>query len=556
MDTHGIPLWAFEMLKSIQDSDYARIELVVLNGAHMNPGENPASSPQRTLPQKILRIPKVLSNLLSQKLFSFVESRALVSHDAFSDSDAQELLGDVPTMTVSPVMKRHSDYFPEADIQEIPGHEIDVFIRLGFRILRGDILSLPKSGVWSFHHGDNRVNRGGPAGFWEVFHDWPETGSILQILTEDLDNGEVLVHATSQTINTSVKVNKNNLYWKTQAFIPKKLQELHALGHDRFFERVGERRGPLQMYSNQLFRQPDNRTLVLASARIMWRRLKEKLYRGRFHDQWILLLSMNARSDVPSTSLWRFKEIVPPDDRFWADPHIVKRDETYYVFIEELIYSEGKGKISCMEVDDSGNWKTPYPVLELDCHLSYPFVFEYEDRLYMIPETADKHRIELYECTDFPGKWAFRKVLMKDVRATDATLHFHNGRWWLFAGIKENDDYFGSDQLCLFHAANPLSDEWEPHPCNPIVTEVARARPAGRLFECGGRLYRPSQNCSVRYGYGFNLAEITALDTETYQERIVSEATPDWSETILGTHTFSWEGRLTMSDAILKRRKG
>ena len=48
------------------------------------------------------------------------------------------------------------------------------------------------SGVWSYHHGDNRVNRGGPAGFWEVFEQWDVTGSILQVLSEELDAGKTL----------------------------------------------------------------------------------------------------------------------------------------------------------------------------------------------------------------------------------------------------------------------------------------------------------------------------------------------------------------------------
>ncbi len=43
----------------------------------------------------------------------------------------------------------------------------DVLIRCGKGILRGDILYAARHGILSFHHADNRINRGGPPGFWE-----------------------------------------------------------------------------------------------------------------------------------------------------------------------------------------------------------------------------------------------------------------------------------------------------------------------------------------------------------------------------------------------------
>ena len=67
-------------------------------------------------------------------------------------------------------------------------HNLDVAISFGFRILKGRALRIAKHGVWSYHHGDNHINRGGPAGFWEVLEGSPVIGSVLQVLDEDLDN--------------------------------------------------------------------------------------------------------------------------------------------------------------------------------------------------------------------------------------------------------------------------------------------------------------------------------------------------------------------------------
>ena len=85
-------------------------------------------------------------------------------------------------------------------IKSIKKYNLDVLIRFGFKILRGKILKSSKYGVWSYHHGDNNENRGGPAGYWEVFEGHHITGSVLQILNEDLDNGQILYRSFSAII--------------------------------------------------------------------------------------------------------------------------------------------------------------------------------------------------------------------------------------------------------------------------------------------------------------------------------------------------------------------
>ena len=92
----------------------------------------------------------------------------------------------------------------EEDILKIKHYNLDVLIRFGFKILRGDILKAAKYGIWSYHHGDNDLNRGGPAGFWEVIEHWDITGSTLQILSEDLDGGKILYKSFSMTDRRSI----------------------------------------------------------------------------------------------------------------------------------------------------------------------------------------------------------------------------------------------------------------------------------------------------------------------------------------------------------------
>lgn len=80
------------------------------------------------------------------------------------------------------------------DVVERVGPEIDVAVRIGFGILKGEILDTPEHGVLSFHHGDLRRYRGMPAGFWEFVNDESVAGVTLQRITETLDGGSIVAY--------------------------------------------------------------------------------------------------------------------------------------------------------------------------------------------------------------------------------------------------------------------------------------------------------------------------------------------------------------------------
>lgn len=540
----NVPAWAFRMIERIVASEYASVELVVLDGSKSVPPLKRVRRRWRTIPGRV-------AHCLLERSYAYLVRKQVARPDAMAPCDATPLLEGVPVMRVRPIRKRFSDFFEDSDVDAIEECEIDVFVRLGFRILRGRILSSARHGVWSYYHGDNRVNRGGPAGFWEVAEDWPTTGSILQVLNEDLNGGLVLQRSWSCTSNYSVECNRNNLYWKMLSFVPRKLEELHRLGPEAFFEKARRQNAHPDIYDRRLYTQPTNAQLFGFICRIVCAKVAN-LRRHFMIEQWALRFHFG---NGLSTSFRRFKRIDPPLDRFWADPFVLYRDGKYYVYFEELIYTEDRGRIMLLVLDEEGDYSPPVPVLERPYHLSYPFLLEHGGELYMIPETAQNRTIETYRCTRFPDVWEPHATLMDDVCAVDATLFEHVGRWWLFANIVENEGASSWDELFLFHAESPLSTEWTPHPCNPIVSDVSSARPAGELFRRNGRIYRPSQDSSRRYGYGMKLHEITDLSPERYAETCVEQIEPKWGKELLGTHTLNHRGRLTVIDVLQRRRR-
>ncbi len=282
------------------------------------------------------------------------------------------------------------------------------------------------------------------------------------------------------------------------------------------------------------------------------RRIWKKVRSYFILDQWIILIAPSA--GYKSLSWANFKSFTPPFDRFWADPFVWFHENKHYVFVEELLYSTHRGRIVCLTLGKDMNILSNQVVLERPYHLSYPFLFEYENQLYMVPETKENNGVELYRCAHFPDQWEFVKTLINSVYAVDATLLEAQGKWWMFTNIKKEG---GStwDTLHLYYADHPLSDQWTPHPLNPIVKDIHSARPAGRIFFDSGKLIRPSQDCSVRYGYAINFNQIVTLTETDYVETCEQTFKPPSQGKIIATHTFNDAAGLTVIDAKQRRRK-
>ena len=549
LDSESAPLWVYELIRAIEADGHCEIVLAVM------PPPRPAEPEQGLAKWREKGWKRILSAGV-RKLLERCEARLFEQsnsvRDAFVPTSLAPVLDGVPRLLVEPRRTRYCDDFEPADLDRIAKHDIDVGIRIGYRILRGDILDLPRFGIWSFHHGDNRINRGGPPGFWEMMLAWRETGATLQILGRELDAGLVLARTRSSTMQWSLRDNASAIHWRALRMMTRQLAELRTVGGEAFMAGVeAANRDPI-IYSRPLYRKPGN----MAFGRLLLRKTADKVqqvWANRFwRDQWILLYSFSAGL---SLSLRHYRRLLPPPDRGWADPQAFERDGRYYIFFEEILFSSNRGHISVIELDRDGRASEPRRVLERPYHLSYPFLFEHEGTLYMIPESGENRSIELYRCAEFPHRWEFVHNVMEGVRAYDATLVHRDGRWWLFATLVETEGSSSWDELFVFHSDSPLSREWTPHLANPVISDCRSARPAGPLFEHRGALYRPSQNSSGRYGRGFNLSRIDVLSGASYREQIVSRALPEWDDDLVATHTFSRSGDLHVIDAQIRRRR-
>jgi hypothetical protein len=535
-----VEAWVRRIVEEIQSSSFAKIVLMVMNDCE-------AESTRLTD-----RWARSRHQILYGMYTKFDNRFARVTPDAFALVDISDLCAGVPVIKVKPIMKKFSDRLEDKDVDQILDHKLDVALRFGFRILRGRVLETAKHGVWSYHHDDSLRYKGGPPGFWEVMQDDPVTGSMLQVLTEDLDNGQVLYRSWAPTLNRfSVKKNNNNYYWKTAAFIGRKLNELYRDGRVKLADECQDP-GP-RPYNAQLYKAPQNRVmlrLLWNLGKRAWQRSVEKL---KYTETWSLAFNFKANQDNDEV-LHRFTKLLPPPGHFWADPFPVKAGDRFFVFFEDFVYSDDKAVIAMIELRKDGSFEKPVTVLERAYHLSYPFLFEWNDSLYMIPESGANNTVELYRCKSLPLEWESEKVLLTANNPSDATLIEFAGKWWMFVNIQEPNVAVNWEELHLYYADSPLGP-WTPHPNNPVRSDVRNSRPAGRMFMQDGQLIRPAQDSSRRYGYATALNRIRKLSPCDFAEDEVARIVPEWDRSVIGTHTLNRADELTVIDCLVRRRR-
>ena len=136
-------------------------------------------------------------------------------------------------------------------------------------------------------------------------------------------------------------------------------------------------------------------------------------------------------------------------------------------------------------------------------------------------------------------------TLIDKIDAIDSTVFQHGDRWWLMhSGTKG----CGPWSLFLWHAPSPFGP-WEPHPANPVKTDVTSSRPAGNVFVHEGQLYRPAQDGRYWYGYGLTINRIDRLTPVSFQETVVRRMSADPQGPYPhGFHTLSGYGNQTVVD--------
>ncbi|KAF6150414.1 hypothetical protein GIB67_034113 [Kingdonia uniflora] len=195
------------------------------------------------------------------------------------------------------------------------------------------------------------------------------------------------------------------------------------------------------------------------------------------------------------------------------------QENTIYLFYETKNSITLQGDIGVARSNDKGaTWQQLGIALNEEWHLSYPYVFDYDGQIYMMPESGQKGEVRLYRAVSFPMQWTLDKVILKKP-LVDSFILNHDGTYWLFGsdhsgfGIKKNG------QLEIWYSNSPLGP-WKPHKQNPIYNtdRSLGARNGGRPFTYNGNLYRIGQDCGETYGRRVRTFKVEILTKDQYKE--------------------------------------
>jgi GT2 family glycosyltransferase len=255
-------------------------------------------------------------------------------------------------------------------------------------------------------------------------------------------------------------------------------------------------------------------------------------------NKWFIGIKKKSEDLFDTTD---YVSIDSPIGTYYADPFVYKHNGVNYLFFEEYDYK--KGVISYSIINDDLTITPPTKIIEEPFHLSFPNVFEDNGKIYMIPETGDSGKIILYEAEEFPNKWIPSKVIAENVRTSDIEIFNHNGKYILFTTSGIDLDH----KLTIF-SSDSLLGEW-----NVVGAQtITNSRPAGKIFEWGGKLIRPVQNNTKIYGGGLVFKSIEFDDNNNYIEKVIHEIQADWYPKLIGTHTFNFNEDYIVMDGKIR----
>ncbi|EAZ82458.1 glucosamine inositolphosphorylceramide transferase family protein [Algoriphagus machipongonensis] len=519
-DSDTLQAWEWECLNALIQQVNAELVLEIRN---LSPKPSGKKSPF------LYRVYRALDRKIFKSEFDAFKRTPI---DSLSQSNFTQI-------QVKPIQTTYRDDFLKEDLEKIKAFKLDLILRFGFRILTGEILKIPRLGVWSFHHGDPSVYRGGPPAFWEVMLGWETTGTVLQKLTEQLDQGEILYQSYAQTNPLSVDRNANAIFWKSSCFVARILSRINTLGEEAWLEELSESKRD-QKPKVELKRPPETFEMIALFWKLLRRNINRKIQEIKKPAHWEIAVVNHSQSDAIQSSeieLLRQEDI---SSNYLADPFPVFYQGKSYVFAEEFDQQTKKGRIVCL-VPETEKQTILKPVIQEAWHVSYPFIWEENGSYYLIPESAEAGKLFIYKGLDFPFQWGMKEVFF-DGEGYDPTLYVANGKYWLFLNQKPHPASSPFDELNLYYSDSLHSSEWKAHPMNPIVSDVRCSRPAGKLFEKEGKLFRPAQDSGRRYGHRIAVREILEMTENSYEEQTAYFIEPELVPPALGVHTLNFCG--------------
>ena len=218
-------------------------------------------------------------------------------------------------------------------LQSIRARELDVLLILADSTNIPVGVSLARWGHWHYVC-DGRPFApadGSMIGFTELIRRRSFLASAIQVHHPDEPDIRTVYCTKSSIDYYSHYVTRNEHLWKCSTFVLRTLRKCHEAGGTEFLQSLTSTQSSAE-------RPAISARSVVAGATMLptfllyliWRAWRN-LCRFLLVERWVLMVGIDERR--PDSG--RFKKLLPPADRFWADPHVIATGGRHHVFFED-----------------------------------------------------------------------------------------------------------------------------------------------------------------------------------------------------------------------------
>ena len=211
----------------------------------------------------------------------------------------------------------------------------------------------------------------------------------------------------------------------------------------------------------------------------------------------------------------------PFDDRWFADPFVLSvNGNEVTLLVEDYRYKDEVGRISRVIVDMERNSIVSCKTILEGGHFSFPAIMRYEGKVYFYPEQSRQGKLELFEYCPKTETCEYVETI-SDEPLTDAIIYKGvvfstrlpepNGKTlkmfkWPSA-VQEFKHETRNSALgsAAFEVVTEKELETRNSKLETFSFSECIARNAGDFFECGGKVYRPAQECNRWYGNALSI---------------------------------------------------
>lgn len=247
-----------------------------------------------------------------------------------------------------------------------------------------------------------------------------------------------------------------------------------------------------------------------------------------------------------------FKTMITRKGTWAADPFLITREGKTYCFFEYMDIKRNKSALAMKQIDPKEE-QEEHVIYEFSGHSSYPNIFEWEGKYYIIPETICDHSIVLLENEVWPYTWKQVAVLASNISAADCTPMVLNNRLCLMI-------YEELKEKILISIAD--LDVYAGKLNNTILSKEyieKKARPGGHFIYQNGNIIAVRQP-EVHY-YGERLDFVNLIFNsrgEIEEEKLLNSIIPEQvdvhvSGRKIGIHTYNSTDSFEIVDILVQK---